>query len=140
MRRLKASESPPTPTNEGRSRPVDSSDAAECIRNFATAWAKAKPAVRATMLQSGYERVTVKGEEFVSVRLTPDAYARGFALALPKEVAIPAPSHTGRQPARIKNGAGAPDRIQPRGCHKYPDTDRGREQPHHCRGRLIQSH
>jgi len=25
------------------------------------------------MLQSGYERVTVKGEEFVSVRLTPDA-------------------------------------------------------------------
>ena len=90
MRRLKASESPPTLTDEGRSRLVDSSDAAEYIRNFATAWAKAKPAVRATMLQSGYERVTVKGEEFVSVRLTPDAYARGFALALPKEVAVPA--------------------------------------------------
>jgi hypothetical protein len=73
MRRLKASESPPTLTDEGRSRLVDSSDAAEYIRNFATAWAKAKPAVRATMLQSGYERVTVKGEEFVSVRLTRDA-------------------------------------------------------------------
>jgi len=32
----------------------------------------------------------VKGEECVSARLTPDAYARGFALALPKEVAVPA--------------------------------------------------
>ncbi len=30
-----------------------------------------------------------RGEEFVSVRLTAEAYAHGLALALPEEVAVP---------------------------------------------------
>jgi hypothetical protein len=35
------------------------------------------------MLQSVYQSVTVRGHEFVGVRLTDDAYAHGFAIALP---------------------------------------------------------
>jgi hypothetical protein len=40
--------------------------------------------------QSVYEEVVVRGEEFVRVRLTPEAYAHGLALALPAEVVVPA--------------------------------------------------
>jgi hypothetical protein len=42
------------------------------------------------MIQSLYQEVVVRGEEFVSVRLTPEAYAHGLALALPEEVVVPA--------------------------------------------------
>lgn len=42
------------------------------------------------MIQSVYEEIVVRGEEFVSVRLTPEAYAHGLALALPAEVVVPA--------------------------------------------------
>jgi hypothetical protein len=38
------------------------------------------------LLNSIYERITVKGREFVSARLTSDAYALGLALALPEQV------------------------------------------------------
>ena len=55
--------------------------AVEYIRNFAAAWAKAKPPTRAMLVQAVYEGVTVRGEEFVSVRLTAEAYAHGLALA-----------------------------------------------------------
>jgi hypothetical protein len=41
------------------------------------------------MIQSLYQEVVVRGEEFVSVRLTPEAYAHGLALALPEEVMVP---------------------------------------------------
>jgi hypothetical protein len=33
----------------------------------------------------------------------------------------------------------APDRIQARGCHKYPDTHRGSQPWHHRRRRLIRA-
>jgi len=126
MRRLKASESPPTLTDEGRSRLVASSDAAEYFRNVATAWAKAKPAVRATMLQSGYERVTVKG----GVRQRPSdpgcLHAR-IRARTPEGGRSSGPSHTGRQPVRGSKLVGAPDRIRGRGCHKYPHPHRRRE-------------
>ena len=42
------------------------------------------------MIQSLYGEIVVRGAEFVSVRLTPEAYAHGLALALPDEVVVPA--------------------------------------------------
>lgn len=45
------------------------------------------------MIQSLYEEIVVRGDEFVSVRLSPEAYAHGLALALPQEVVVtPLPS------------------------------------------------
>jgi hypothetical protein len=69
--------------------PGNARAAAAYIRNVAAAWAKAQPATRATMNQSVHERVVVKGDEFVSIRLTPEACAHGFAIALPGEVIGP---------------------------------------------------
>ena len=48
------------------------------------------------LVQAVYEGVTVRGEEFVSVRLTAEAYADGLALALPEEVSVPAIPARGR--------------------------------------------
>jgi hypothetical protein len=48
------------------------------------------------MVQSLYEEIVVRGSEFVSVRLTPEAYAHGLALALPQEVVVPAMPTRGR--------------------------------------------
>ena len=69
---------------------VDVGTAVEYIRTFAACWAKAKPPTRATIIQLVYEEIVVRGEEFVSVRLTPEAYAHGLALALPAEVVVSA--------------------------------------------------
>jgi hypothetical protein len=66
-------------------RSVDVAKAMDYIRNFASSWAKAKQPTKATMIQSLYEEIVVRGAEFVSVRLTPEAYAHGLALALPQE-------------------------------------------------------
>ena len=41
------------------------------------------------MIQSLYGEITDRREEFVSVRLSPQAYAYGLALALPQEVWVP---------------------------------------------------
>jgi hypothetical protein len=43
----------------------------EYIRTFAASWAKARPPTRATIIQSVYEEIVVRGEEFVSVRHAP---------------------------------------------------------------------
>jgi DNA invertase Pin-like site-specific DNA recombinase len=79
---------------------VDAARALDYIRNFAAAWSRAKPATRSSMIQAVYQTVTVRGEEFVSVRLTDGAYAQGFAAALPQEVTVPAPRGRGRPPKR----------------------------------------
>jgi hypothetical protein len=68
---------------------ADRAKGVEYIRDFATSWAKAKPPTKAAMIQSLYQEVVVRGEEFVSVRLTPEADARGLALALPEAVVVP---------------------------------------------------
>ena len=65
---------------------ISATEAVDYIRKFAATWAKAKPASRAALVQSVYEEIVVRGEEFVKVRLTQDAYAHGFALALPAQV------------------------------------------------------
>ena len=56
------------------------------LRQIPERWAKATSAGRVELLNSIYERVTVKGREFVGARLTADAYALGLALALPEQV------------------------------------------------------
>jgi hypothetical protein len=86
---------------------IDGGTAVEYIRTFAASWAKPKPPTRATIIQSVYEEIVVRGEEFVSVRLTPEAYAHDLALA-PAEVVVPAlPTWGG--PRRGSNMALAPD-------------------------------
>jgi hypothetical protein len=81
-------------------RAVDSAKAIDYIRNFATSWSKAKPPTKATMVQSLYEEIVVRGSDFVSVRLTPEAYAHGLALALPQEVLVP-PTRTRGRPRKM---------------------------------------
>lgn len=95
MRRLKEQEAA-ADVEQATRPPVDAARALDYVRNFAAAWAKAKPPTRATMMQAVYESVTVRGEEFVSVRLTDEAYAHGFAVALPQEVRIAPPLARGR--------------------------------------------
>ena len=68
---------------------ISATEAVDYIRQFAATWAKAKPASRAALVQSVYEEIVVRGEQFVKVRLTQDAYAHGFALALPAQVSVP---------------------------------------------------
>jgi hypothetical protein len=71
-------------------RSVDAATATDYIRTFASSWARAKTPTRSTMIQSIYEEIVVRGAEFVSVRLTPEAYAHGLALAVPQETLVPA--------------------------------------------------
>ena len=80
---------------------VDAARVLDYIRNFAAAWSRAKPTTRATMMQSIYESVTVRGDQFVSVRLTDEAYAHGLAVALPQEVQVPPMPGRGR-PRKIE--------------------------------------
>jgi hypothetical protein len=70
-------------------RSVDAAKAMDYVRTFASSWAKAKAPTRTTMIQSIYEGIVVRGAEFVIVRLTPEAYTHGLALALPQEVLVP---------------------------------------------------
>ena len=71
------------------------------LRALPETWAKATPEGRAELLHSIYERIVVRGPEFVGARLTPEAYSLGLAIALPERV----------QPA-TGVGTGAPDRIR----------------------------
>jgi hypothetical protein len=50
----------------------------------------------ADLLHAIYDRIVVAGRRIVSVRLTPSAYAHGFALALPEQVAVARPTGVGR--------------------------------------------
>ncbi len=67
---------------------MDAARALDYIRNFAAAWSRAKPTTRAGMIQAVYQTVTVCGDQLVNVRLTDEAYAHGFAAALPQEVSV----------------------------------------------------
>jgi hypothetical protein len=77
-------------------RPIDVDRAMDYIRNFAASWAKAQPQTKSTLIQSVYAEIVVRGDEFVSVRLTPEAYAHGLAVALPEEVEVPVLPTQGR--------------------------------------------
>jgi hypothetical protein len=52
--------------------------------------------MKTTLTQSVYAEIIVRGEEFVSVRLAPEAYAHSLAEALPEEVEVPVLPSRGR--------------------------------------------
>jgi hypothetical protein len=67
------------------------------LEALSATWRAAEgPAERADVLHAIYDRITIAGGKIVSVRLTPSAYAHGFALALPEKVAVARPTGVGR--------------------------------------------
>jgi hypothetical protein len=73
------------------------------LEALSATWSAAEvPAERADVLHAIYDRITIAGRKIVSVRLTPSAYAHGFALALPEKVAVARP--TGFEPATFGSG------------------------------------
>jgi hypothetical protein len=72
------------------------------LRELSETWRAAEvPAERADLLHAVHDRITVAGRRIVSVRLTPSAYAHGFALALPEAVMA---RPTGFEPATFGSG------------------------------------
>jgi hypothetical protein len=67
------------------------------LRALSETWRAAEvPAERADLLRAIYDRITVAGRGIVSVRLTPSAYAHGFALAPPEKVELARRTGVGR--------------------------------------------
>ncbi len=53
------------------------------------------------MIHAIYERIVIEGPRFVGLRLTPEAYRHGLALALPEAVMA---RPTGLEPATFGSG------------------------------------
>lgn len=71
--------------------------AVEWLKAMSATWRAAQaPAEKADLLHAIYDRITVAGRKIVSVRLTPSAYAHGFAVALPEKVVLARPTGVGR--------------------------------------------
>jgi hypothetical protein len=70
------------------------------LQALAATWRAAEvPAETADVLHAIYDRITVAGRTIMSVRLTPSAYAHGFALALPNTVVLARPTGVRRASA-----------------------------------------
>ncbi len=69
------------------------------------------------MIQSVYEEIVVRGEDFVKVRLTPGAYAHGLALTLPVEVVVAARPTWGGQRRGSNTAMARPTGVKPTGTH-----------------------
>ena len=74
------------PARAGAAVPADR--ALAYLRNLAETWANPgiRPETRAQVIHAVYERIEVRGLDFAGVKLTPEAYAHGLALALPERV------------------------------------------------------
>ena len=74
------------PARAGAAVPADR--ALAYLRNLAETWANPgiRPETRAQVIHAVYERIEVRGLDFAEVKLTPEAYAHGLALALPERV------------------------------------------------------
>lgn len=59
-------------------------------------WQVASEEEQADLIAAIFAEIVVKGPEFVEIRLTPEAYAHGFAAALPLGVALARPTGIGR--------------------------------------------
>ena len=70
------------------------------LRALPERWAMATPDGRAELLNAIYERIVVRGPEFISARLTPDAYAMGLALAL-RDAVMARPTGVGHALAHL---------------------------------------
>ena len=60
--------------------PISGDVALRYLRDLRSTWQRADDASRAALLHAIYERVEVRGEEFVGVTLTPEAERHGLAL------------------------------------------------------------
>ena len=81
----------------GRADGIPPERAVAWLRALSATWRAAEvPAEKADLLHAIYDRIVVAGRRIVSVRLTPSAYAHGFALALPEKVAVARPTGVGR--------------------------------------------
>jgi DNA invertase Pin-like site-specific DNA recombinase len=102
MARLSQLRAQRTAIDEGQQVRVTAERAVAWLRSFANAIVLADlPAERADLVHAIYERIVVAGPKFVSARLTPAAYDRGLALALP-QVVMARP--TGFEPATFGSG------------------------------------
>ena len=92
-RASKTSGAPKHTTSDG----ISGERAVAWLRTLSATWSEADvPEAKAELLRAIYERIVVTGRTIVSVRLTPSAYAHGFALALPEKVAVARPTGVGR--------------------------------------------
>jgi hypothetical protein len=87
---------------------LDTDTVLERVHALPKTWAAATPGEHSELLSSIYERITVRGPDLVSARLTPDADALGFAIAVPEDVTS-APEWvlarpTGFEPATFGSG------------------------------------
>lgn len=85
-------EEEPQPVKQSTTRPED---VVEGLKHFKDVWHTATPEIQKKILNGLYEKITVNGYEFVSVKLTPEALEMGMALALPEDVKV-------RRPRRLK--------------------------------------
>jgi hypothetical protein len=67
---------------------IDAERAVTWLQNLARLVETATPDLLTDLLTSIYDRIEVRGAEFVSVHLTPAAMAHGLALALPDTVSV----------------------------------------------------
>ena len=81
----RARRGPPSPTSVGTLR---SGSRTLGTRNLAETWANPgiRPETRAQVIHAVHERIEVRGLDFAGVKVTPEAYAHGLALALPERV------------------------------------------------------
>ena len=86
------------------------------LRALSETWRAAEvPAERADLLHAVYDRITVAGRRIVSVRLTPSAYAHGFALALPEKGCTGAPDRCWVRVNSLRDARRGPRRVDRRG-------------------------
>jgi hypothetical protein len=83
-----------------RPKGISAERAFACLQAQSATWREADvPAAKAELLHAIYDQIVVTGREIVSVRLTPSAFAHGFAPALPEEVVLARPTGVGRAAA-----------------------------------------
>lgn len=67
---------------------ITSDQAIAYMRDFAATWADGGKREQADLARAVYERIEVRGPEFVALTLTPRAEAHGLALTLPESVNV----------------------------------------------------
>jgi hypothetical protein len=66
--------------------PIRPDEAIAYVEGIAATWARATPEERAQLVQSTYERVTVRGPQVLRVKLTPTADQVGYRPFCPRNV------------------------------------------------------
>ncbi len=67
---------------------IEPDEAIARLRDLRETWRKADDRARAELVAALYDRIVVKGREFVGVELTPAAQKWGAALAMPESVVL----------------------------------------------------